>query len=186
MRRAAALLALLFVAAATTPSQAQEAPRAAENDFAGVRKVFVDTGGNAAAREAIVRELTAADLGLQIVERPEDADIILRFNGAPARRARPLTAAEKRREVLKRRDGPLRAVNSGEESPTVSTRPAPGEGVVIIKKKGGGQVAATPHLNAQPAREPGPPGRPRVTATPAREFAQGFVQLYKTVKAGQP
>ena len=188
MKRFSALLTLLFVISLTALAQSDEVPSASLSDIKEVQKVFIDTGGNVTARDIIAKELEAADLGIQIVDKPEDADTILRFNGAHVSiektRQNPVNAA-RLRPARRRREPPLMALEPGEASTGVSTMPAPGEGVVIIKKKDGSKVATTPSLETAPARITEKQVKSKVPSTPPKQFAASFIQLYKAAKEKQ-
>jgi hypothetical protein len=74
---------------------------------------------------------------------------------------------------------------SGDVSSNIRTTPGPGEGVIIIKKRDGSKVAATPSLETTPARLGDRQAKPKVPSTPSKEFATGFIQLFKAAKEKQ-
>jgi hypothetical protein len=51
------------------------------DELRGLRRVHVDARNDAQHLTDIVSEIEKADLGLQVVARPEDAEILLRFHG---------------------------------------------------------------------------------------------------------
>jgi hypothetical protein len=49
------------------------------SDLQGLKKVYVDTGGDLESRKRIIRELNKPELGLTLLDGPDGAEIILDF-----------------------------------------------------------------------------------------------------------
>lgn len=56
------------------------------SDLRGLTRLFVDTGADVRARERIIRELRSSGIGLQLVQDPRDAQILLEFGASVERR----------------------------------------------------------------------------------------------------
>ena len=75
---------LLLIAPALlllTPGFFPQAPEYGKpSDLKGVRRVFIDTGAEAKARERIAAAIEKAKLGVEVIGSPEGAELILQFS----------------------------------------------------------------------------------------------------------
>src|SRR5215510_13221091 len=79
-KRIAETTFLLFVSVVPVVAQAPTVEYGQASELRGVTKVFVDTGVDARQREMIVKVMRKQLPELEVVSRPEDADIHLRFS----------------------------------------------------------------------------------------------------------
>jgi hypothetical protein len=75
------LLCLLLGAAATVPVAAQSYEYGKPSELKGLKKVFVDTGGDMKNRERILNEIEKANLGIDLLDSADAAEVILNFQG---------------------------------------------------------------------------------------------------------
>jgi hypothetical protein len=150
---AVTLLLLVFAPA----SRAQERSQGSPSELKGLRRVYVDAGASRKDRARIVEELQRSKVGVEVVDTPEGAELILLFS------ADKVTAAagmEKKLDVLGNPNGQTEPkyvdIDSGYGSAYV---PAPGGG--------GGRVLFTWE------------GRKKLFASPAQKFAKAFVKEYR-------
>lgn len=148
----AVTLLLLFVPA----SLAQERGPADPSELKGLKRVYVDAGDSRKNRERIVEELRKSKVGIEVVDAPESAELILLFSTAMDRAA---AGVEKKTDVL--------------GNPTDKTEPKyvdieHGYGSAYVPAAGGGRrVLFTWN------------GRKKFLTSPAEKFASAFVKEYK-------
>jgi hypothetical protein len=80
-RRTEKQVEFLSVDACLTLKTAKDCRLGNPEQLRGLRRVHVDARNDAKHLANIVSEIENADLGLQVVARPEDAEILLRFHG---------------------------------------------------------------------------------------------------------
>jgi hypothetical protein len=149
---AVTLLLLVFAQA----SRAQERSQGSPSELKGLRRVYVDAGTGRKDRARIVEELQRSKTGVEVLDGPEGAELILLFS------ADKVTAAagmEKKPNVLgsypDKPEPKYVDIDSGYGSAYV---PAPG---------GRRRVLFTWE------------GRKKLFASPARKFAKAFVKEYR-------
>ena len=75
------LLYLLLSATMATTVVAQSFEYGKPAELKGLKKVFVDTGGDMKNRERILNEIEKAKLGVELLDSAEGAEVILSFQG---------------------------------------------------------------------------------------------------------
>ena len=80
-RRTAKRVAFLSVDACLKLKSPEECGVGSPDELRGLKRVHVDTRGNAEHRDHIVAEIRKATLGLEVVAAAEDAEISLKFHG---------------------------------------------------------------------------------------------------------
>ena len=152
MRLLTAVTLLLLVCAPA--SRAQERSQGSPSELKGLRRVYVDAGRKDRAR--IVEELQRSKVGVEVVDAPERAELILLFS------ADKVTAAagmEKKLDVL--------------GNPTGRTEPKyvdidSGYGSAYVPTPGGGRRVLFTWE-----------GRKKLFAGPAEKFAKAFVKEHR-------
>ena len=74
-----AVIALVFSSSFSTNAQEPVIEYGQASELQGVTKVFVDTGADIQQRNLIAREIQKRLPGVEVVSRPEETDIHLRF-----------------------------------------------------------------------------------------------------------
>jgi hypothetical protein len=80
-RRTGMRVEFLSVDACLTLKTAEDCRLGSPEELRGLRRVHVDARNNAKHRADIVSEIETANVGLQVVAAPEEAEILLRFHG---------------------------------------------------------------------------------------------------------
>lgn len=75
------LLCLLVMTAVFTTAAAQSFEYGKPSELKGLKKVFVDTGGDMKNRDRILNEIQKANLGVELLDSADSAEIILNFQG---------------------------------------------------------------------------------------------------------
>lgn len=75
------LLWLLVIAAVVTTATAQSLEYGKPSELKGLKKVFVDTGGDMKNRERIQNEIQKANLGVELLDSADGAEVIISFQG---------------------------------------------------------------------------------------------------------
>ncbi|MGC2235510.1 MAG: hypothetical protein WA584_05090 [Pyrinomonadaceae bacterium] len=75
------ILFIFILLAVSLSASAQSSEEDTTSYLKGLKKVFINTGTDLNDRRRIVAEIEKAAVGLEIVETPEDAEIILSFDG---------------------------------------------------------------------------------------------------------
>jgi hypothetical protein len=149
---AATLLLLVFAPA----SRAQERSQGSPSELKGLRRVYVDASASRKDRARIVEELQRSKVGVEVVDAPEEAELILLFS---ADKVRAAAGREKKLDVL--------------GNPTGQTEPKyvdidSGYGSAYVPAPGG-------HRRVLFTWE----GRKKLFASPAQKFAKAFVKEYR-------
>jgi hypothetical protein len=149
---AVTLLLLVFAPA----SRAQERSQGSPSELKGLRRVYVDAGASRKDRARIVEELQKSKVGIEIVDAPERAELILLFS---ADKVTTAAGMEQQRDVLGNPNGKTEPryvdVDAGYGSAYV---PASGDGRRILFTWS---------------------GRKQLFASPAQKFAKAFVKEYR-------
>lgn len=75
------LLCLLVIAAVVTTANAQSLEYGKPSELKGLKRVFVDTGGDMKNRERIQNEIQKANLGVELLDSADGAEVIISFQG---------------------------------------------------------------------------------------------------------
>lgn len=116
-------------------------------ELKGLKKVFVDTGGDIKNRERILKEIEKAKLGLELLDGAEGAEVILDFGGGKEKFLAGIHRGDKVATPIYRsmnvgagrvfivRDGRLRVVLSfeDEERSAFEKKPATNFGKTFVK-----------------------------------------------------
>lgn len=122
-------------------------------DLKGLKTVYIDTRGNIKDREEIIQEFEKANLGLNIVDEKESADIVINFESSASKQA-----------VSQNIQNP---VDPRFNVSVVSrVKLVTGEAMVTIKGKSPDKLRVVMNFNG---------GR----RNPAEKFAKEFVKLYR-------
>src|SRR5918997_1515715 len=78
-------------------SRAQERSQGSPAELKGLRRVYVDAGANRKDRARIVEELRRSKVGVEVVDAPEGAELILLFSAGKVTAA---VGVEKKLDVL--------------------------------------------------------------------------------------
>ena len=202
MKRLLPVTALVLLAALIAFAQQDDSSEGSVADLKGVSKVFIDTGGDAQSRESIIQELKASGLGLQIVDSPEGADAVLRFNAAvvpPPSPVSPAPGGDLSGGQAIFRVPPTRPVSpapadSPRESSAIAQgedrsakplkKPRPGTGFVVVHKEDGERIISS-FQKTPSAKIPPPPGITAMPAKPATKFAREFITALKAANGKQ-
>ena len=134
--------------------------------------------------ESIIQELKAAGLGLQIVDSPEGADVVLQFNAAASPPARPVKATNDK--MARRKATVMGALDDDEDDikPEPLKKPRPGTGFVVVHKEDGERIISS--LQKTPsAKIPGMAGITQMPSKPAARFAREFIYALKAANGKQ-
>ena len=74
-------LGFVLVLATAMSVAAQSFEYGKPSELKGLKKVFVDTGGDMKNRERILNEIEKANLGLELLDSADRAEVILNFQG---------------------------------------------------------------------------------------------------------
>ncbi len=132
------------------------------SDLRGLTRLFVDTGTDVRARDRIIRELRSSGLGLELVQDPRDAQMLLEFGASVEHRVSGWVT-NTRRDKDRRR----------EESVTTPTEQKihAGAGTVYVVR--GGRLSIVESFTDQK--------RIFFERDPATNFARAFLRLYRGV-----
>jgi hypothetical protein len=149
---AVTLLLLAFAPA----SRAQERSQGSPSELKGLKRVYVDAGASRKDRERIVGALRKSKVGVEVVDAPEAAELILLFS---ADKVRAAAGMEKKLDVL--------------GNPTGQTEPKyvdidAGYGSAYVPAAGGGRRVLFTWQ-----------GRKKLFESPAGKFADAFVKEYR-------
>jgi len=135
----------------------QEYAYGEHSDLKGLKKVFVDTGIDTESRNAIIKDLVKANLGFEIVDEIEAAEIILEF-GAGVSTGRVVGRIDDERITLR------------------ELRSRTGVGVVVAHARGKDRIVHS-FNSTQEA------GKPVYVSAfqrkPVTNFVREFVKIYK-------
>lgn len=155
---AVTLLLLVFAPA----SRAQERGQGSPSELNGLRRVYVDAGTSRKDRARIVEELRRSKVGIEVVDAPEGAELVLLFS---ADKVTAAAGVEQKLDVMGNPTGKTEPkyidIDSGYGSAYV---PAPG---------GGRRILFTWE------------GRKKLFASPAHNFAKAFVKEYRKANGQQ-
>ncbi|HEX7313112.1 MAG TPA: hypothetical protein VF297_04295 [Pyrinomonadaceae bacterium] len=155
---AVTLLLLVFASAA----RAQERSLGSPSELKGLKRVYVDAGASRKDRARIVEALRKSKTGVEVVDAPEAAELILLFT---ADKTRAAAGVEQKRDVLGNPTGQTEPkyvdIDSGYGSAYV---PAPG---------GGRRVLFTWQ------------GRKKLFENVAGKFADAFIKEYRKANGQQ-
>ena len=149
---AVTLLLLVFAPA----SSAQERSQGSPSELKGIRRVYVDAGASRKDRARIVAELQRSKVGVEVVDAPEGAELILLFS---AEKIKAAAGMEEKRDVL--------------GNPTGKTEPKyvdidSGYGSAYVPAAGGRRRVLFTWE-----------GQRKLFASPAQKFAKAFVKEYR-------
>ena len=74
-------LLYLLLSATTTTVVAQSFEYGKPSELKGLKRVFVDTGGDLKNRDRILDEIQKADIGVELLDSADGAEVILYFQG---------------------------------------------------------------------------------------------------------
>lgn len=148
MRLALALTALTIL----LPAQNTDTVYGRPSDLKGLKKVFVDAGGDLKNRERVMKEIEKAKLDLTLLDSAEGAEIILNFGGGSESRV-----------------GQVVTSPSGTVSTPLYRKIPTGQGVAYVVK--GDKLAVVMSFEDEQTT-----GWER---KPATNFGRDFVKLYK-------
>lgn len=149
---AVTLLLLVFAPA----SRAQERSQGSPSELKGLRRVYVDAGASRKDRARIAEELRRSKVGVEVVDAPGGAELILLFS---AEKIKSAAGVEQKLDVL--------------GNPTGKTEPRYvdidlGYGSVYVPAPGGRRRVLFTWE-----------GRKKLFASPAEKFAKAFVKEYR-------
>ena len=152
----------LLLLAFTPASRAQERSQGSPSELKGLRRVYVDAGAGRKDRARIVEELRKSKAGVEVVDAPEAAELILLFSAGKVTAA---AGTEKKLDVL--------------GNPTGQTEPKyvdidSGYGTAYVPAPGGGRRVLFTWE-----------GRKKLFASPAQKFAKAFVKEYRKANGRQ-
>ncbi|HWS85591.1 MAG TPA: hypothetical protein VN282_01250 [Pyrinomonadaceae bacterium] len=151
MRLPAAVTLLLLLASA---SPAQEHVSGSPAELKGLRRIYVDAG--AKERGRIVGELRKSKTGVEVVDAPEAAELILVFL---ADKVRAAAGMEQQRDVLGNPTGKTEMKHVDIDA---------GYGSAYVSLAGGGRRVLFTWQ-----------GKKKLFASPAHKFASAFVKEYR-------
>ena len=154
MKLLAAVTLLLLVFAQA--SRAQERIQGSPSELKGLRRVYVDAGASRKDRARIVGELLKSKVGVEVVDAPERAELILLFS---ADKVASTSGMEKELDVLGNPTGKMK--------PTYSEIAA-GYGSAYVPAPGGGRRVLFTWEGGR-----------KLYASPAEKFAKAFVKEYR-------
>lgn len=182
MKHIASVLTLLLLTTLTVTAQTEDASAGSVSDLKGTKRVYVDTGDDAVSRASIIKELAESGLDLEVVDTPETADTILRYNNAPVSSPRPALKgiASKPRQRQQAREPSSDKNLKG----NTATMPSPGKGLIIVSKKDGQRVVLDIGAQKMPSVKTDQPSTiKKMPATTSTDFAKDFIKMYKTANA---
>ena len=147
-----AAVTLLFLFATASP--AQERVQGSPAELKGLKRVYVEAG--AGERRSIVGELRKSKTGVEVVDAPEAAELILVFS---ADKVRAAAGMEQQRDVLGNPTGKTEMKHVDIDA---------GYGSAYVPLAGGGRRVLFTWQ-----------GRKKLFASPARKFASAFVKEYR-------
>jgi len=148
MKLSAALLLLPLLLSTPAISQTNEA--APGSPYKGVKRIYVDTGGDSKSRDKIVKKIARAKTGVEILESPDGAELVLAFKRAEQGSVRDVKIT------------PPPAVGQPMRTRTIYQATKSGEATVYVPLEGGERrVLAT------------------WSGGPAEKFASFFVTKYR-------
>lgn len=149
---AVTLLLLVFAPVSRAQGRGQGSP----SELKGLRRVYVDAGASRKDRARIVEELQRSKVGVEVVDAPEGAELILLFS---AEKIKTAAGVEQKLDVL--------------GNPTGKTEPKyvdidAGYGSAYVPVPGGGRRVLFTWE-----------GRKKLFTSPAQKFAKAFVKEYR-------